>query len=314
MSEETEKPQLEMLDLLAWLENNRKQLLVTVALVVVAVVVVASVRQKKAEHRLAANDALMHLDRMENGEPYQPKAEEYQKIAQEFAGTPAAERASIMAAGSLFRDGKFFEAQAAFDAYLVQYPDGLFVSEAALGSAAAQDAAGQTNQAISAYQSVMSQFANQPAAHQASMSLAMLYERSGQPEMAHPIYDRLSKTTTRTSFNGEALRRKDDLEDRFPALVPPATNAVSVTPDIPLMLQSPEGGSVAIPPTTQSGESVIGTLSNSLRVVAEKAVSNAVDQAETATGNAAEKAAKSLNDGIQQLLDKPGSEPAPAKP
>src|SRR5437764_1122260 len=62
-----------------------------------------------------ANDALMAMPSTFGGPNYpHPTAAALQNVAKEYPGTPAGEQAEILAANVLFTDGRYADAQAAF--------------------------------------------------------------------------------------------------------------------------------------------------------------------------------------------------------
>ena len=100
----------------------------------------------------------------------------YLKVAADYPKSSAVARALLMAAGSLFSDGKYTEAKAQFDRFGREYGSSPFMGQALLGSAACQDALGKTNEASTAYNDLIRQRPGENFVPQAHFALGRLYE------------------------------------------------------------------------------------------------------------------------------------------
>ena len=75
------------------------------------------------------------------------------KIAADYPGTPAGQRALLQGAAALFAAGRYADAQTQFQKFLDVYPDNQFSHRRpSLGVAASLDAQGKTDLATGAYQ------------------------------------------------------------------------------------------------------------------------------------------------------------------
>jgi len=142
MSSEPKPPQdigaqreTDIYDLLAWLEVNKKKVAVVAAVLVVIGFAIATVRYFKQQKEEAASGALLALKPMltqqTNVPP--PQASALLKVAQDYAGTSAAERARILAATSYFTEGRYADAEKEFSQFVKDHPESPWVVEAAYG-------------------------------------------------------------------------------------------------------------------------------------------------------------------------------------
>jgi len=156
-------------------------------------------------------------------------AEEYLKFAQEYAGTKAAARAVIQAAGALYAEGQYADAQKQFERLPREYPDSPWVAEAHLGAAASLEAQQKHPEAVAKYEEVRRRFATAAIADEAKLGLGRLYEVSNPPE-AYKLYDELIRANPYSGLGAEAGMRQADLLDKHPELKPkpPAPIAPSV--------------------------------------------------------------------------------------
>ena len=219
-------------EVLAWLEFNRKLLIWAcaggLALVVAGYVYLWS-RQVAEVH---ANEALLALrPRTAVDESQQPAAAaDFLRFAEEHRSSSAAERALLLAAGELYRDGRYPEAQSAFQKALERNRRGPLAPTAALGVAASLDAQDQVDAALAAYQAVVADFPDTPASARARFALALLHESRNQPEQALKIYDELAAARKLGRASMEASVKREALLKQHPELAP--TNAAVTLPPI----------------------------------------------------------------------------------
>ena len=116
-----------------------------------------------------------------------------QKVAKDYEGTKAAERALLTSAGVLFTEKKYADAEAQFAQLTRAYPDTVWAAEATLGVASSLDAQGKTPEAISKYEEIRRRFASSAIIDDAKLALARLYEEQ-KPEDAYKLYDERAKS------------------------------------------------------------------------------------------------------------------------
>jgi len=223
----------------AWADKNRKQLLYGLVALAVVGVILAFYFAHASEKQNDASSALSKLTARVSPTTSEPTPESLLKVANDFPGTDAAQRAILLAAGNLFAAGKYDEALAQFQKFKQDYKDSPLSAQAALGVAASYDALGKTNEAISAYQNVADRYSNQNVAPQARLGLARLLEAQGKLKEARAQLEELTRSYPGT-ITSQAAMRLQELNAAHPELE--ATNRVTVPPSNTLLA----------PPTNQT--------------------------------------------------------------
>ena len=169
--------QADVYDLLAWLEVNKKKVAIAAVALVVVGFGIATIRHLRTEKELNASGQLLALratlNPATNAVPTQPSA--FLKVAENFSGTSASERARLLAATALFTEGKYSEAEREFSAFTKNYAGSLWGGTAAYGVAAAQEAQNKP-EALASYQSVATAYANFAVGDEAKLALARIHE------------------------------------------------------------------------------------------------------------------------------------------
>lgn len=247
MSSEKPQPQqtpgaqreADIYDLLAWLEVNRKKV-ATVALILVALgFAIATMRYLREQKEIKASGQLLALKAALNPptNTVPPQASAFLKIAQDFNGTTAAERARVLAAAAYFTEGKYSEAEAEFSKFIKDFPASPWAPSASYGIASAQEAQNEV-EAIASYQNVATSHANAVVADDAKLALARIHVARKQPDQALRLYNELLAPKPGAppgdGGNQEAFTRKEALlrahpelnTNRLSSAVSPATNVV----------------------------------------------------------------------------------------
>ena len=232
-------------DLLAWLELNRVKV-ATMALILVAVGFgIATMRYLAEQKELKASAALLALKVPVSANTNTPpvSAASLTKVAEEFSGTSAAERARILAASALFTEGKYSEAETAFKAFLNEHPESPWRATAAYGVATAQEAQNKPD-AVTSYQTVATSYSRSSLADDAKLALARIHEQKNQPAEALRIYNELLApvpgSMDQESPNRTASERKEALLRAHPELAAnAATNASAANPSSMMGLNLP---------------------------------------------------------------------------
>ncbi len=214
---------------LAWIELNRKWL-IGGGVVVLAIIVGGYIYDWHAKHvELEANKALFALESRAGGQdqPSPLSATDLLAIVSEHAGTSAAQRALLLAAGDMYAQGKYAESHAQFEKFVAQHSSSPLAPTAALGIASCLDAQDKLDQAIVAYQRLITRHPAEPAAARARLNLALIHETRNQPDQALRLYDELNKPNTYGAVATEASRRRERLLLKNPQLAP--TNATATT-------------------------------------------------------------------------------------
>jgi TolA-binding protein len=215
------------IEFLAWLEVNKKRLAIGGLVLALLGAGLAIHRWRSAQQQMAANSALVQLMmRSARGgtEQREPSAEELLEIAARHQGTDAGRRARYLAAGALFRQGKYAESQASFDTFRTMHPADPLAPGAELGVAACLEATGKLDEAITAYRALVAVHPDAAAAGQAKLALASLLESKQEPREALQLYEQLRAT----AWMNEAETRRQALLARHPDLAPTNTTAVDL--------------------------------------------------------------------------------------
>jgi TolA-binding protein len=212
----------------SWAENNAKQIAVGVGIAAIAVVVVCYFFWRQNQTEITAGEALTQLiaSASANSDASQLAAG-YLKLAADYPGSQAGERALILGAAALFTNGQYAQAQAQFQKYLDTHPGGSFSAQAALGVATSLDAQGKTDPAAEAYQRVISAFSDVNAVDAAKFALAKIDEQRGKLTDAEKYYQDVARDNPNNLFGSEAAFRAMQLRAKLPAAAPTVTAPTS---------------------------------------------------------------------------------------
>ena len=206
----------------AWFEANKKPALVGAGIIVAVGIVVSFFFYQQNAKEEAAAQALSSVmvaqaTAARNGADM---AAAFLKVAADYAGTRAAERAILLGAASLFTEGKYTEARAQFDRFNREYGHSQLAGEALLGNAACLDAMGKTNEALVAYNNLVRQHPGENVVPQARFALGRLYEAQHDPEKARSEFEEVARGNPYGSLGSEAGMRVEEMNAKYPKLVP----------------------------------------------------------------------------------------------
>src|SRR5262245_50133902 len=168
-----------MIDFLAWVEVNKKKLLMGTGVMAVAIAAYSIYNWHRNEAEAEATAALFKIQSPASKPETPPGAQAFLQVATAHVGTSAGTQALLLAAEALFRENKFAEAKTQFESFLRTYPEHPMAPAAAYGIAACQDALDKTNEALAAYQDVVTRYPGSVVASQAKLGLARLYQAKG---------------------------------------------------------------------------------------------------------------------------------------
>jgi len=214
-----------MIEFLAWVEVNKKKLLIGTAIVAVSIAAYSIYQWHHNEAETEATVALYKIQApaAQAGKSAGPGAQAFLQVATAHSGTSAGAQALLLGAEGLFSENKFAEAKTQFEQFLRTYPDHLLLGTAALGIAACLDAMDKTNEAQTAYQDVVSRYAGSVVASQAKLGLARFYQSKGDLAQALKIYEELARPAASSAWGTEASARREQLLAHHPELA--KTNA-----------------------------------------------------------------------------------------
>src|SRR6266704_3057615 len=146
-----------MIDLLAWVEVNKKKLLIGAAVVAVAIAAYSIYQWHRNEAEAEASAAFYRIQTpaAQTERPAGPDAQAFLQVARTHSGTSAGAQALLFGAEGLFRENKFDEAKKEFENFIRTYPNHPVASTASLGIAACMDAINKSDEALAAYQEVV---------------------------------------------------------------------------------------------------------------------------------------------------------------
>ena len=220
-------------DLLAWVELNRVKVLTGAVILVGVGFGIATMRYMAEQKELKASGALLALRAtiQQNTNLPPVTAASLTKVAQEYSGTAAAERARILAASTLFTEGKYAEAETAFKAFLNEFQESPWRATAAYGIATAQEAQNKP-EAVTSYQTVTTSYSRSSLADDAKLALARIHELKNQFAEALRIYNELlapvAGSTGQEPPHRQASERRDALLRAHPELATNAAPSASV--------------------------------------------------------------------------------------
>jgi TolA-binding protein len=216
----------------AWFEANKKPVLWGSGAVVIVGVIVAFVLYQQKEAEVAASEALSNVavPQMTGAGARGDLAAAYLKVAATYPKSRAGTRALLLAASSLFAEGKYAEAKTQFERFRREYPESPFVGEALLGVAASLDAQGNSREAMTAYKDLISRRPADSVVSSARFALARLHEAQNEPEQARRLYEELERTDPYSGLADESRLRLEELKLKYPTVAavaaPAATNAL----------------------------------------------------------------------------------------
>lgn len=221
---------------LAWVEVNKNRLLTGGVVGIAVILAVSLFLQQQGQRERAASRAFSEVKLPFNPAAPAPAgtAEALMKVATDYRGTKAAERALLTSAGILFSEKKYAEAEARFAQVSKEYPNTSWAAEALMGVAASLEAQGKTAEATVKYEDLRRRFATSAMIDDAKLALARMYEAQ-KPEEAFKLYEELAKGQPGTRTAMEAGMRQEDLLKARPelaklkeSLMPPAATPVPV--------------------------------------------------------------------------------------
>jgi predicted negative regulator of RcsB-dependent stress response len=204
------------LKLWPWVEANKNRIIGGTAIAVIAVFLISFIVWRGGQKEMAAGQAVTQVA-FSGGAA---SADAYLKVAAEYPGTMAGQRAWLQGAAALFDAGKYAEAQAQFQKFLDAHPRGEFSGQAALGVAASLDAQGKTDLAAAAYQRVTGNYTDAGVLNAAKFRLARIDESQGKFNDALALYQDVAIADPGGSLGSEAGMRLMDLKAKAPAPAP----------------------------------------------------------------------------------------------
>lgn len=213
----------------SWVETNAKRIAVGAGIAVIAILCICYYFWRQNQIEITAGEALTQLviSVSPNSDASRLSAA-YLKIAADYPGSMAGERALMLGATALFTSGQYAQAQAQFQKYLDTRPGGAFSAQAALGVAASLDAQGKTDPAAEAYQRVINAFSSDAnSVDAAKFALAKIDEQRGKVIDAENFYQEVVRDNPNNLLGSEAAFHAMQLRAKLPATPPAGASPTS---------------------------------------------------------------------------------------
>lgn len=158
-----------------WLEANKKGLIIAVVVAGLAVAGFSYFSAQRGQREIAAGKELTKVMFGGASSTAAPQmADAFSKIAAQYPGTAAAERAQLQAGATLFAAGQYAESQTKFQKFLdSQNSGGALAATAQLGVATCLEALGKPD-AAAAYQKVVANYSGTISAEVAKQAVTRL--------------------------------------------------------------------------------------------------------------------------------------------
>lgn len=206
-----------------WLEANQKRLIIgAIAAVVVFFVWFFIAKQREQAEITAGQDfTVFQTSQAESITPKQV-ADGYLKIATQYAGTKAGERAWLQAGTVLFSEGNYADALAVFQNFLKSEGGSSLAPAARLGVASCLEAQGKLDEALAAYRTVVMGRSDTPEALDAKFSQGRVLELQGKLSEAVAAYQEVTRSQLAGSLANDAAQRVALLQTKLAAVKPAA--------------------------------------------------------------------------------------------
>ena len=222
-----------------WFDTYKRQVAIGAVVAVIAGLVIWFIVWQHEQKQVDAGNAVTQVAtaQLEGHSAPAQAADAYLKVAQTYANSIPGSRALLLAAGSLFTEGKFPEAQAQFERFIHEYQGSPFMGEALLGVATCLDAENKTDEAAKAYNDLITRHSTESFIPQVKFALARIYEKQNKPELARDLYQEVERSSPFSSLGNEAGVRMEELIQRNPKLAPApaAPSPTSMTNLAPLL-------------------------------------------------------------------------------
>ena len=223
---------LYLLKLWQWIEANKTRLIGGAAVIGVAIFLYSFISYQSGQKEIAAGQALTKIAVSPGGFT----AEACLKIAGEFPGTVAGQRALLQGAALLFEAGRYSEAQADFQKFLDSHPGSVLAGQAALGVATSLDVQGKP--AATEFQAVVNNYSDPAVLSAAKFALGRIAEAQGKLNEALALFEAAARVNPSSTLGYEAgmhvLQLRDKISASTPAPAPaPAPAPFTLTPAKP---------------------------------------------------------------------------------
>ena len=227
-----EAPAAYLFKLWPWIEANRIRVIWGGGIIVVAAGLISFYSWQRDQKEITAGKALTQLmTSIPRNATASQQADLYLKIATDYQGTSAAQRALLQGAAMLFAAGRYADAQMQFQKFLNAYPGSFFAAQADLGVATSLDAQGKTDVAAGVYQRIINTYSDAMAANSARFGLAQIDEHQGKLTDAMNLYEDIMRAMPNSSLSSEAGMRAMELKMKLQPASSSTTPAAPFKPN-----------------------------------------------------------------------------------
>jgi len=242
---------------MAWFETNKTQVIYGTGIAIVLGVIVFFVIWRGNQKQQAAAEAFSKIfisQIMDRSVSDGQLAEGYAKVAAAHSETKGGMRAELFAAGSLFSQGKYSEAQSSFQKLMRDYGGSALVPQAMFGIAASLEAQAKTEEALTAYKDVYTRYPRESVAPQAKYAAARLFNSQKKAKEAFELLEDVTKNNMGTYIGMEASILGSEILAAHPELAPKPV--ITPTPSITLptatnVLKATNAAPTALVPTNK---------------------------------------------------------------
>jgi tetratricopeptide (TPR) repeat protein len=241
MDSET-KSAVDWYKILGWLDQNKQRLLLYGGAAIVVGVLVSYIWYNANQKEPRASQALSDIVLPQNLALAAPESiEALLKVETDHPGTGAAERAVLQAAGYLFQEGRYADAQKLFERFERTYLESTLRSQAMIGVAACLDGQQKTTEAVAAYEKLQKAYPNDVVSAEGKLGLARLYERQNKLPEAFGLFQEILRANppNQSTLGAEAYEHYQNLMQTRPDLLfsnlPPRIAPVSTNRPMPAL-------------------------------------------------------------------------------
>jgi predicted negative regulator of RcsB-dependent stress response len=211
-----------------WLEANKNRLIGGVVGVIVLSGVVYFILAQRAQKEVDAGQAVTTLmvNQAANKNNTQMAAG-FAQLASQYSGTEAGKRAQLEAAGASFEGGNYADAQTQFQKFLEVNPAGPLAAIAALGVAASLESQNKLDAAATAYQQVVTRYADSTCVPSAQFALGRIAEQQNKLAEAEKHYEDAAGSRLGGTVSQEAAMRAAEIKPKLAAAAPKTTAATT---------------------------------------------------------------------------------------
>jgi len=205
-------------ELWGWYLTNRKRVHTWAIIIFVVGVSIAYAIWSSGQKQINANTALFRLDRpLSAVTSGKVSGDEFLKVANQYKGTAAAERAYIDAAAAYFNAGEYQKANDTFAAFKKEYSSSDYISTADFGLAVCLDALGMEDKALAEYDNVIVKYPM--LAGKANLSKAQIYIDKGDNKKAYEVYQEMTKGPGMNGYASQAYALMRQLQTQDPSVL-----------------------------------------------------------------------------------------------